>query len=239
MLTEELVALTKEFEEKNSKYIVFEGTDGCGKSTIANAIYEALPGEKILTKEPGSPHLEFTQKIRELVLHGAAKGIKPITYAYLFAADTYEHMREIVIPSLKEDKWVISDRSVMSDFAYRPHHGDHIRQFNFNLFQGLNPKVFLIDALPSTCEERLENRGEPLNEFEKVHVIKKIRLIREAYLEHSMPRLRASNYCRAYKVDNNHILQDAIDAVKSVLALHFEELRGLDGFKMAADDYFN
>lgn len=225
--------------DPNSKYIVFEGTDGCGKTTIANAIFSALPGDKVLTKEPGSPHLEFTLKIRDLVLHGAEQGIDPVTYAYLFAADTYEHMRQIVIPALNDGKWVVSDRSVMSDYAYRPHDGDHIRMWNFDLFKRLNPKVFFIDALPSTCEYRLENRGEPLNQFEQAHVIKKIGLIREAYLDHSMPKLTATNWRRAYKVDNNHEIQDAVDAVKSVLALHFDELRGLDGFKMAADNYFN
>jgi len=225
--------------DTNCKYIVFEGTDGCGKTTIANAIFSALPGEKVLTKEPGSPHLEFALKIREIVLHGAEQGIDPISYAYLFAADTFEHMRQIVIPCLQDGKWVVSDRSVMSDYAYRPHDGDHIRQYNFDLFKNLNPKVFFIDALPKTCEERLETRGEPLNEFEKAHVMTKIGQLRRGYINHSMPLLKAAPERRAYRVDNNHDVGDAIAAVKSVLALHFEELQGREGFKIAADGYLD
>jgi len=225
--------------DPNCKYIVFEGTDGCGKTTIANAIFSALPGEKVLTKEPGSPHLEFALKIREIVLHGAEQGIDPVSYAYLFAADTFEHMKQIVVPCLQAGKWVVSDRSVMSDYAYRPHDGDHIRQWNFDLFKRLNPKVFFIDAIPKTCEERLENRGEPLNEFEKAHVMTKIGQLRRGYVDHSMPMLKATTNRRAYRVDNNHDIGDAIDAVKAALASHFPELQGREGFKIAAEGYLD
>ena len=56
--------------EEFSKYIVFEGNDGSGKTTIAKAIYDKLPGEKIYTKEPGSPLLPFCQEIRKIIIHG-------------------------------------------------------------------------------------------------------------------------------------------------------------------------
>ena len=237
--TDRMNELAGSLDDPNSKYIVFEGTDGSGKTTIARAVFDALPGNKIFTKEPGSPHMDFTLKIRELVLHGTEQAIDPITYAYLFAADTFEHMRQVVIPSLQKGHWVVSDRSVMSDYAYRPHDGDHIRMHNFFLFEQLNPKIFFIDTEAKTCEERLNGRGEPLNEFEKAHVMNKITTIRLAYLSHSLTKITANEYRRVYTVDNNHLVDDAIDAVKSALTIHFEELRGLPGFKQAANHYFN
>lgn len=231
--------LVEQLDNPNSKYIVFEGTDGSGKTTIATEVYNSLPGGKILTKEPGSPHLEFALKIRELILHGAEQGIDPVSYAYLFAADTFEHMRQVVIPALKAGKWVISDRSVMSDYAYRPHDGEHIRAYNYDLFRRLNPKIFFIDAYPGICEERLENRGEPLNEFEKAHVTDKIGIIRKAYLDYSMDKIVPNGFHRAYRVDNNGSLEDSVNAVKNALVIHFPSLQERTGFSIAAESFIN
>lgn len=217
------------FSSINSKYIVFEGTDGCGKTTIARRIYDALPGEKIFTKEPGSPHLETCVKIRELILHGASQNLDPISYAYLFAADTHEHMTKVVAPALREGKWVVSDRSVISDYAYRPDTGDSIRFANWQRFLSMNPKVFLVDTQPDICMQRIESRG-PMNEFEKAHVAGKVINIRKAYYEVAIPKVLHGDFRCSYVVQNNHILQDAIDDVKRMLLPHFDELRDLEEF---------
>lgn len=223
------------FSTVNSKYIVFEGTDGCGKTTIANAIYDALPGEKVFTKEPGSPHLETCVKIRELILHGSEQGLDPISYAYLFAADTHEHMTKIVVPALRENKWVVSDRSVISDYAYRPETGDHIRYHNLVKFISMNPKVFLIDTQPDVCMNRMQARG-PMNEFEKAHVAGKIIDIRNAYHEVAIKKVTYGDFRASYVVQNNHQLEDAISDVKRMLAPHFDELRNLEEFNVGSDE---
>lgn len=212
----------------NAKYIVFEGTSGCGKTTIATAIYNDLPGEpdadKILTREPGSPHSEFCVKLRELILHGRNQDIDPMTYAYLFAADTYEHLNKIVLPALLEDKWVVSTRSVISDFAYRPDTGGSVRIHNYHKFLALNPKLFWIDTEPEVCQSRVENRETPLNELEK---------IREAYQENLVEdrRVPAGDYRAWYRVPNNRDLQSAVEAVKGHLMKHFEGLESLPSFR--------
>jgi hypothetical protein len=51
--------------------------------------------------------------------------------------------------------------------------------------------------------------------------------------------LKPTTNRRAYKVDNNHDIGDAVDAVKAALALHFEELRGREGFKIAAGSFID
>jgi len=216
---------------ENTKYIVFEGTDGCGKTTIARAIYDDLPGAKIFTKEPGSLHSEFCIQVRELVLHGSGHNIDPITYAYLFAADTYEHQTKIVMPALKRGEWVVSVRSVMSDFAYRPDTGDHIRFHNYQRFLGMNPKVFWIDAQPGTCERRMtEIREEELNEFEIKHVMGKLQDLRKAYKRafEEDRKVPAGDHRSWHLVPNNHDLDSAIGTVKDFLSMLFEELQ--EGF---------
>ena len=104
-------------EGLSSRYIVFEGNDGSGKTTIAKAIYDKLPGEKIYTKEPGSPLLPFCQEIRKIIIHGKDYNIDDITYAHLFYSDAHENIRQVVQPALATGRWVISDRSVLSNKA--------------------------------------------------------------------------------------------------------------------------
>ena len=212
----------------NARYIVFEGTDGCGKTTLAKRIHDLLPGEKIFTKEPGSPHLEVCVKIRELILHGSDQDIDPITYAYLFAADTHEHMEKIVIPALKEGKWVVSDRSVISDFAYRPDIGGSVRLHNYHKFLSLNPKVFWIDAKPGTCEKRmLSVRDEPLNAFERKHVVNNLITLRGNYNQvFTVDRRVPQGDFRAWhQIPNNHDIDSAVRLISEYLEMHFKELR--------------
>jgi dTMP kinase len=96
------------------KWIVFEGLDGCGKSTQARLLAERLGA--VLTREPGGT--ELGSSIRDMVLHASA----PITVeseALLFAADRAQHYHEVVAPNLTRGLHVVSDRSVWSSVVYQ------------------------------------------------------------------------------------------------------------------------
>jgi dTMP kinase len=96
------------------KWIVFEGLDGCGKSTQARLLAERLGA--VLTREPGGT--ELGSSIRDMVLHASA----PITVeseALLFAADRAQHYHEVVAPNLARGLHVVSDRSVWSSVVYQ------------------------------------------------------------------------------------------------------------------------
>lgn len=196
------------------RYIVFEGVDGSGKTTLAKMLYERLPDPKIFTKEPGSPHSDFCVDIRRMILHGAAQNISKHTFAYLFAADREEHMKEVVVPSLLREKWVVSDRSVISDWAYRPHHGNHVRRRHTRLFNKLNPVVFYVDVDTDVAIERMTARGA-LNEFEKAHVIDKIDDLKHAYNSVAFEKLNENIHIGI--VDNNKSLEDAWAQVEALL----------------------
>jgi len=204
------------------RYIVFEGVDGSGKTTLAKMLYERLPDPKIFTKEPGTPHSDFCVNIRKMILDGAAQDISKHTYAYLFAADREEHMRRIVTPSLKEGKWVVSDRSVISDYAYRPNHGNHVRRRHLKQFLELDPIVIYVVASSIECVGRMTARGA-LNEFEKAHVVDKMFDLQKAYMNVALRKYTSSGNrtLRQYiLIDNSGTLEESWDQLKRLLRKH-------------------
>ena len=211
-----------------NKYIVFEGTDGSGKTTLSSMIADLIPNDKVVTKEPGSPHVQLCVDIREEILNHAGLHIDrdPEFYAYLFAADTKLHMERVVKPALNAGKWVVSDRSVMSDYAYRPQHGGDIRHANLLNFMRQFPVVFFIDADPEVCGERMQDRGD-LNEFEKKHVLGKIDKIRNGYVNSKEQFEETANDIAAparwYTVDNNGPIEIAFKQIVGLLAYNFPE----------------
>ncbi len=92
-------------------YIAIEGIDTAGKSTQIQALKEIYPNA-IFTKEPGGT--KIGKRLREIVLFKEIQN--PITEMFIFLADRAEHIQKIIKPNL--DKFIISDRSVISGIAY-------------------------------------------------------------------------------------------------------------------------
>ena len=119
---------------KKGKYIVIEGGEGCGKTTQSQLIYDYLVSKginSILTREPGG--VEEAEKIRE-ILKDKANDLHPLTELFLFEAARTEFFRRVVVPNLKHDVIVISDRSGYSTEAYQGYAGEQ----DLNLIRHLN-----------------------------------------------------------------------------------------------------
>lgn len=102
------------------KFITFEGTEGCGKTTQAEMLADYLREEGkdvVLVREPGGTAVG--KKIREILLDPDHVDIAPITEALLFAADRVQQLKEVVRPALAEGRIVIGDRYVDSSLAYQ------------------------------------------------------------------------------------------------------------------------
>jgi dTMP kinase len=151
-----------------------------------------------------------------LILDGAAQDISKHTYAYLFAADREEHMRKVVIPAVEQGVFVVSDRSVISDFAYRPYHGNHVRRRHLKQFWSLSPITFYVDIDDEVALERMTSRGK-LNEFEKAHVVGKIDQLKRAYEKVALPKAPAWHL-----VDNNRTLEDSWRQIENYLGNVYE-----------------
>jgi len=97
------------------RFIVFEGGEGCGKSTQAALLAERLGAD--LTREPGGTRL--AEEIRELLLHSVDYAIDDRTELLLMVAARAQHVNERIAPQLLAGKHVVCDRFSGSTLAYQ------------------------------------------------------------------------------------------------------------------------
>lgn len=100
------------------KYIVIEGGEGCGKTTQAELLFNYLKEKNIpcyLGREPGG--VKSAEEMRKILKHNS-EDISPIGELFGFEFARAEFFDKILIPKLKEEINVISDRSGYSTEAY-------------------------------------------------------------------------------------------------------------------------
>jgi dTMP kinase len=147
-------------------FITFEGTEGCGKSTLIRNLsrkLEALGIPHLSTREPGgSPTAE---KIRELILN---QEMAPLTELFLYEAARAEHFQTSIAPALKAGKWVLCDRFTDSTLAYqgtaRGLSHSMIRSLNRYASEGTKPDLTFFLDLP--VKTGLSRASDP-NRFER------------------------------------------------------------------------
>ncbi|MCY4320865.1 MAG: dTMP kinase [Bdellovibrionaceae bacterium] len=101
-------------------FLVFEGIDGSGKSTLIDLFCNKLNEHKlpfIKTKEPGGT--KIGKKIRRLLLEKTNTKLSPMTETLLYYADRKQNIEEVIKPNLKKNITVISDRYWASTSAYQ------------------------------------------------------------------------------------------------------------------------
>lgn len=157
------------------KFIVIEGLDGSGKSAQVDLVVDYLKNngkEVVLTKEP-TMDSEAGRKIKQ-ALRKEIK-VEPLELQKLYVEDRREHLKNKVIPALKQGKFVVSSRYAFSTFAYGYSDG-----LDVDLLIKLNEEFLLpdltivIDVLPESCIDRIEKRGEPIELFEKKEKLAKV-----------------------------------------------------------------
>jgi len=116
-------------------FISFEGSEGSGKSTQARLLSDWLRTQgisTILTREPGGTPIG--ERIREVLLSPDHREMDPITELFLYLASRRQHIKELIEPSLKEGKIVITDRFSDSTMAYQ----GYGRGLDLSLIESLN-----------------------------------------------------------------------------------------------------
>lgn len=101
-------------------FITLEGGEGAGKTTVLQALAQALAkqGYDVLTtREPGG--IKIAEDIRRVILDKAHTMMDAYTEALLYAAARRQHLVEKVIPALQAGTVVLCDRFIDSSLAYQ------------------------------------------------------------------------------------------------------------------------
>ena len=168
------------------KFIVFEGIDGCGKTTQINEIFNWLPQSNLIsnnfsiikTREPGGSLLG--EKLRELILSNNKDNVPTsLTELLLYAADRTEHVSKIISPRLNKGDWVLSDRFSGSTLAYQGYgrniDTEIIKKLEAIACQGEKPDItFLLDISPEESIVRRKNQIPDRIESEGVKFLNKV-----------------------------------------------------------------
>jgi dTMP kinase len=123
-------------DAETGRFIVFEGTEGVGKSTqlkllqqwliesgwMAHIQQNLLPEipPVIITRQPGGTDLG--QRLRGLLLDSAltqAQGLSSLTELLLYAADRAQHVHTTLKPALERGSLILCDRYTASTVAYQ------------------------------------------------------------------------------------------------------------------------
>ncbi len=119
----------------NGRLIVFEGVEGCGKTSQIQLCQEWLKSlgvSVVVTREPGGTALGLD--LRRLLLEVENKKIADTTELLLYAADRSQHVEEELKPNLEKGNIILCDRYTDSTIAYQ----GYGRGLDINLINVLN-----------------------------------------------------------------------------------------------------
>jgi dTMP kinase len=134
-------------------FIVFEGGEGCGKSTQTRALYRRLSKDgfgAVLTREPGGTRLG--ERVRRHLKRTGEAQISPLAELFLIATARAQLVSEIIRPELEKGKTVICDRFTPSTLAYQGYgrglDTDAIRDVNDISTDGMSPDLIVLLDIP-------------------------------------------------------------------------------------------
>jgi dTMP kinase len=152
-------------------FIVFEGIDGCGKTTQTNLLanYFRKKGRKaIITKFPSNN--KIGKLIKKIVLK---EDCDSKVDALLFLADMIREDERTISPALIKNNIVISDRYYNSTLTYQAQEGVPINTLKYFIGNLSKPdKVFILDASVNKCLNRSKKR---VSKYEKPNFMKKVK----------------------------------------------------------------
>lgn len=152
-------------------FITLEGSEGAGKSTVAESLAERLRRQQIypvVTREPGGTALG--EALRELLLNPDTGRLAVESELLMVFAARAQHLYEVIRPALVRGEWVICDRFTDSSFAYQ----GGGRQMDFArievlerwLHGDLQPNLTLLFDLPVDLGLQRAGSRSPADRFE-------------------------------------------------------------------------
>lgn len=200
------------------KFIVFEGGEGSGKSTILEMVYEYLIENKvdcIKTREPGG--IKISEDIRKIILDTKNTSMDAKTEALLYTAARRQHLVERVVPKLNDGVIVLCDRFIYSSLAYQGYARgigmNDIYQINkFAVGEYMPDLSILFDVSPQIGLSRInKNKDREVNrlDLEKMDFHN---MVREGY-----HKLYEENKDKFIKVNAEKSIEEVFSEVKEII----------------------
>lgn len=198
-------------------FIVVEGIEGAGKSTVMEYIRAYLTERKlpfVMTREPGGT--QIAEAIRLVLLDYYEEPMAEDTELMLMFASRAQHIAQLIKPAIAEGKIVVSDRFSDASFAYQGA-GRGIDQMRIaelaHWVKGdLRPDATILLDLPAEIGlERIQARASAPDRIEQEE-LSFFERVRESYLA------RAKEYASEYHIVDATQTIDAVQtAVKEIL----------------------
>lgn len=196
-------------------FISCEGLDGSGKDTVVSSIKGEWP-DTVVTSEPTV--MWTGERVREALSDETSP---PEFDFYLFMADRVKHVKEVIQPSDKAGRLVVSNRYADSTRAYQPVALEQAGVFesqweakNFieHTMRAWDYEPDLTIYLDVSVETALE-RTSGKEKFENAEFLRQVRLNYEALLD-------AND--RFVRVDAERPMDEVRESVRAIVAENFK-----------------
>ena len=157
-------------------FIVIEGLDGSGTTTLLKNMSDFLFAKKIKHIKTFEPTDKKTGGFLRKVLSGNIL-LEEETIAYLFAADRNEHIYgkdEGIIKLLQSHDFIICDRYLFSSIAYQSIGADPHLVVELNSHFPLPEYLIFLDVPVEECQHRLKKRNTQKEIYDALEIQKKV-----------------------------------------------------------------
>ena len=196
------------------KFIIFEGGEGSGKTTIVERLKKELP-DIVYTQDPGGTGLG--ERVRDLLMSKATSGIDARTELLLFLASRAQLVAEVIRPALESGKNVVCNRFGLSSIAYQvygrqtPELLDLFHFVSGKILNGCVPDAcILLDVTPEVGIARVHSRPDEPTRFDNEALDFHAR-VREGYKKH------ISEFGTPYIIDADKPLEEVWTEVRKTV----------------------
>lgn len=198
-------------------FIVLEGADKSGKSTLAGFLARRLGARGIPvthTREPGGT--SFAEAVRRILLNPERR-VHPLAELFLYEAARAQHTHELIRPALNAGRLVLCERYTLATLVYqgcaRGLPLPLIRRLNRAATGGLRPDLTLALDIPER-EFGRRKRRRPLDRLEKESSLFR-RKVRRGYRR--LVRREPNAFLIDADRDLKQIEREALERVEKIL----------------------
>ncbi|MBP7792081.1 MAG: dTMP kinase [Candidatus Goldbacteria bacterium] len=146
------------------KLIVFEGPEGCGKTTKVKMAFDFLKRKNkkvVFLREPGG--IKISEQIRKIILDTQNKNMCNITELFLYEAARAQLVHEKIKPLLEKGYIILMDRFYLATVVYQGYgrgiNRNIISYLNNLAVDGIKPDLTIIyDVSRKEAIKRMKNR---------------------------------------------------------------------------------